>query len=103
MNSSRRARGPAGATQGAIALGAAFGSGGRTGDTGGTGCAPVPAAHGSGLIALPPADRKEVAAVAHAGATWPVSSYPSAQIALEDPEVAPAEHVPADAHVWPAA
>src|ERR1700687_2959412 len=87
----------------AIALGSVFGSGGRTDDSGGTGCAPVPAAHGSGLIALPPADRKEVAAVATAGATWPVSSYPSAQIALEDPEVAPAEHVPADAHVWPAA
>src|ERR1700682_1336210 len=85
----------------AIALGSVFGSGGRTDDRGGTGRGRPPAAHGSGLIALPPTERKEVVAVAHAGVLWPDSSNPSAQIALNDPRLAPATQAPGAVQLCP--
>src|SRR5713226_4246203 len=79
----------------AMAAGSVFGSGGKAEDTGATGGSATPAAHGLGLIAAPPADRKAlVPLVPHAGVTCPESSEPSAQIALVEPALAPAAHRP---------
>src|SRR5579859_5135732 len=73
----------------AMALVSVFGSGGRSLDSGATGCGPTPAAHGLPLTAELPAVRYDVVTPPHAGVTWPDSSYPSEQMALVEPEVAP--------------
>src|SRR6202165_5953263 len=85
----------------AIALGSVFGSGGRTDDSGGTGCAPLPAAHGSGLIAFPPTERKEVVAVAQTCALWACSPEPAAQVAPHDRRLAPATQAPGAVQLCP--
>src|SRR6266571_4037645 len=78
-----------------IAAGSVFGSGGRLVEDVTTGCGPAPAAHGLALITASPAARKALAPlVPHVVALWPESSNPSAQIALLDPELPPAEHAP---------
>ena len=85
----------------ATAMGSRFGSGGRFADRGATGWGPVPAAQGFGLTILSPADRKEVAAAAQAGAVWPLSSKPSEQMALAEPLFRPARQTPGAVHICP--
>src|ERR1035437_8546632 len=76
------------------AAGSRFGSGGREVVPGFAACGPVAAAQGLGLIGLPPTDRNEVATAPHVGAAWPVSSYPSEQMALDEPTFELGTHVP---------
>ena len=79
----------------AMALASVFGSGGSAVGTDDTGCGATPAAHGFGLTATTPAERLAlVPVVPHVGVTWPVTSTPSAQIALVEPELDPAVQVP---------
>ena len=84
----------------AVALGSRFGSGGSVVTKAATGWGAVPAAHGLGLIVLSPADRYDVAAAPQAGAVWPLSSKPSAQIALDEPLFEPATQVPGAVQTW---
>src|SRR6202051_4730556 len=75
----------------AIALASALGSGGKAVGTDETGCGATPAAHGFGFTTTTPAERLAVVPVApHVGVTWPVTSVPSAQMAVVEPELAPA-------------
>jgi len=58
------------------------------------GCGATPAAHGFGFTAATPAERLALALVPHVGVIWPVTSVPSAQTAVVEPELDPAVQLP---------
>src|SRR6476646_7664210 len=85
-----------------MAFASALGSGGNAVGTDETGCGATPAAHGFGLTATTPAERLALVPVApHVGVTWPVTSVPSAQMAVVEPELPPAVQLPPPpTHPW---